>query len=171
MGASPRWCRMTVLVLLYPGLTNCKREYPRCRRRSSSQRRPASDPLGLDTRRVCISTTYHQQIERSGNPQTSLNGRHTRSDPFPDTFRLPQGAPSPRSPTRPYAPGEAAADHPGQGEPRRRPIQSRISANRSRDTATLAIWNVTSLAWRTTFAPVSISFSRSAGSVQVRTGR
>ncbi len=49
------------------------------------------------------------------------------------------------------------------------PILSRIVRNNSRETATSAIWKITCRAWRTTFAPILISFSRSVVSVQCRT--
>ena len=45
-------------------------------------------------------------------------------------------------------------------------MRSRIAANNSRGTATSAIWNVTYLKCRTTFAPILISFSRSVVSDQ-----
>ena len=41
-----------------------------------------------------------------------------------------------------------------------------MAANNFRGTATSASWNVTYLAWCTTFAPILISFSRSVVSVQ-----
>src|SRR4051794_6578094 len=61
--------------------------------------------------------------------------------------------------------------HPGLGAARSRPIRTRIAANSARGTATSASWNVTTFAWRTTFAPILISFSRSVVSVHARTER
>jgi len=50
---------------------------------------------------------------------------------------------------------------PGTGVGNRRcPIRSRIARNNSRGIATSAIWKITCRAWRTTFAPILISFSR-----------
>ncbi len=48
----------------------------------------------------------------------------------------------------------------GGGTPNRW-MRSRIAANNSRGTATSAIWNVTYLECRTTFAPILINFSLS----------
>jgi hypothetical protein len=42
-----------------------------------------------------------------------------------------------------------------------RPIRSKIVWNNSRGTATSAIWKIIFREWRTTFAPILISFSRS----------
>jgi len=53
---------------------------------------------------------------------------------------------------------------------RSRPIRSRIARNNARGIATSAIWNVTCREWRTTFAPILISFSFNVVSVQCRTG-
>jgi len=43
---------------------------------------------------------------------------------------------------------------------RSRPIPSRIARNNSFGTATSAIWKTIFQEWRTTFAPILISFSR-----------
>ncbi len=47
-----------------------------------------------------------------------------------------------------------------------RPILSRMARNNSRGTATSAIWKAIFPEWRTTFAPILISFSRNVVSVQ-----
>ena len=47
-----------------------------------------------------------------------------------------------------------------------RPIPSRMSRNNSRGTATSAIWKIICRAWRTTFAPILINFSRNVVNVQ-----
>jgi len=44
--------------------------------------------------------------------------------------------------------------------------RSRMDRNNSLGTATLAIWKTTCREWRTTFAPILISFSRNVGNVQ-----
>jgi hypothetical protein len=51
------------------------------------------------------------------------------------------------------------------------PILSRMVRNNSREIATSAIWKITCRVWRTTFAPILISFSRNVVSVQCRTAR
>jgi len=43
---------------------------------------------------------------------------------------------------------------------RSRPIPSKIARNNSRGTATSAIWKTIFREWRTTLAPILISFSR-----------
>src|SRR5208283_3991324 len=50
-----------------------------------------------------------------------------------------------------------------------RPILSRMARNNSRGTATSAIWKTIFPEWRTTFAPILISFSRNVVNVQCRT--
>ena len=47
-----------------------------------------------------------------------------------------------------------------------RPIPSRMTRNNSRGTATSAIWKTISREWRTTFAPILMSFSRNVVNVQ-----
>ena len=47
-----------------------------------------------------------------------------------------------------------------------RPIRSRMARNNSRGTATSAIWKTIFREWRTTFAPILISFSRNVVNVQ-----
>ena len=49
---------------------------------------------------------------------------------------------------------------------RSRLIPSRMARNNSRGTATSAIWKIICREWRTTFAPILISFSRSVVNVQ-----
>jgi hypothetical protein len=46
-----------------------------------------------------------------------------------------------------------------------RPIRSKMVWNNSRGTATSAIWKTVFREWRTTFAPILISFSRNEASV------
>jgi len=48
----------------------------------------------------------------------------------------------------------------------RRSIASRMALNNSRGTATSAIWKIICREWRTTFAPILISFSRNVVNVQ-----
>jgi len=50
-------------------------------------------------------------------------------------------------------------------------MASGMARNDARGTATSAIWKTTFRAWRTTFAPILISFSRSVVNVQWRTER
>jgi len=47
-----------------------------------------------------------------------------------------------------------------------RPIPSRMARNNSRGTATSAIWKIICREWRTTFAPILVSFSRNVVNVQ-----
>ncbi len=47
-------------------------------------------------------------------------------------------------------------------------INPRTCANRERDTATSASWNVTYRPWRTTLAPILTSFSRSVVAVMAQ---
>jgi hypothetical protein len=47
-----------------------------------------------------------------------------------------------------------------------RPIRSKMARNNSRGTATSAIWKMIFREWRTTFAPILISFSRNVVNVQ-----
>ncbi len=47
-----------------------------------------------------------------------------------------------------------------------RPIPSKMARNNSRGTATSAIWKTIFREWRTTFAPILISFSRNVVNVQ-----
>jgi len=47
-----------------------------------------------------------------------------------------------------------------------RPIPSRIARNNSRGTAASAIWKTIFREWRTTFAPILMSFSRNVVNVQ-----
>jgi len=47
-----------------------------------------------------------------------------------------------------------------------RPIRSKIVWNNSLGTATSAIWNTIFREWRTTFAPILISFSRKVVNVK-----
>jgi hypothetical protein len=47
-----------------------------------------------------------------------------------------------------------------------RPILSRMARNNSRGTATSAIWKTIFREWRTTFAPILMSYSRSVVNVQ-----
>ena len=53
-----------------------------------------------------------------------------------------------------------ASDHIGAGRGRRPSISGRMPRNRSRRTATSAIWKVTYRLWLTTFAPILTNFSR-----------
>ena len=47
-----------------------------------------------------------------------------------------------------------------------RPIPSKMARNNSRGIATSAIWKIICRAWRTTFAPILINFSRNVVKVQ-----
>ncbi len=51
-----------------------------------------------------------------------------------------------------------------------RPIRSKIVWNNSRGTATSAIWKTIFREWRTTFAPILISFSRSVTGERFKQG-
>jgi hypothetical protein len=64
------------------------------------------------------------------------------------------------------------SSHPEAGIGRRkRSIAHRMAWNNLRGTATSASWRVTRRAWRTTFAPILINFSRVVVKVQRRTSR
>ena len=76
----------------------------------------------------------------------------TASHSFLDPSPFPHVAPSSPSSARSHSLPDAKNIQPGLGAARSRPIRPKIAVNSARGTAASASWNVSALAWRTTFA-------------------